>query len=70
MLLVAPWTGFWEHNLFVLALPSSATVLLSPWVRGALSGVGVVTLIAGLIDLLAIFLRTEPSGPRSAQARH
>lgn len=70
MLLVAPWTTFWEHNTFVLAWPASTSLLLSPWFRGALSGVGVVTVVAGLLDLLGLFLHREPSGSQSAEVPH
>lgn len=70
VLLVAPWTTFWEHNTFVNAWPTLSAVLLSPWFRGALSGIGVVTAVAGLLDLLGLFLHREPSGPQSAQAPH
>jgi len=70
VLIVAPWTGFWEHNLFVVAWPAGAPVLLSPWLRGALSGVGAVTIGAGVTDLVGILLRRETSGPPSAQIPH
>ena len=70
MLIVAPWTAFWEHNLFVVAWPAAAAVLLSPWLRGALSGIGAVTIGAGLIDLVGIFLRRGTPGPSSAQTPH
>lgn len=70
MLVIAPWTEFWEHNRFVVASSGTSSVLLSPWLRGALSGVGVVTFVAGLLDLIGLFLRREPTGPHSAQAPH
>lgn len=70
MLVIAPWTSFWEHNLFVQASSMGAVVLLSPWLRGALSGIGVVTFVAGVLDLLGLFLRRESSGSPSAPAPH
>lgn len=70
VLVVAPWTGFWENNAFVVAWPAAADVLLSPWLRGALSGVGAVTAGAGILDLLGLFVHREASGSQSAQAPH
>ena len=68
VLIVAPWTEFWEHNAFVVASSTASSILLSPWLRGALSGFGVVTFGAGILDLLGLFLRRKPSGPESARA--
>jgi hypothetical protein len=70
VLIVAPWTGFWENNVFVIASENLSAILLSPWLRGGLSGVGVVTFVAGLLDLIGLFVHRETSGSRSAQAPH
>jgi hypothetical protein len=53
LLAVAPWTSWWERNLFAHLLPD-----LSPWmsngiVRVAVSAVGVLTVSSGLLDLRA-----------------
>jgi hypothetical protein len=66
VLVVAPWTGFWENNAFVVAWPAAADVLLSPWLRGALSAVGVVTIGAGLLDLLDLVMKPRSRRPESA----
>jgi hypothetical protein len=57
VLLVMPWTQYWDHNYFVRASRVLEPTLASPWLRGAISGVGLVTLFAGLADLVALFLR-------------
>lgn len=67
LLLVAPWTVFWEHNTFVVRWPAFAAILLSPWFRGAMSGVGVVTIGAALLDLLGLFVGRETIPPESAR---
>jgi hypothetical protein len=45
------WPAFWEHNYFALAWPPLRTLLSNNFVRGAVSGLGVVNLFAGFADL-------------------
>lgn len=54
VLLVAPWSSVWEHNLFVEILPFWGSVARLHGVRGTVSGVGLVTLAAGVWDLTAM----------------
>jgi hypothetical protein len=64
ILVVAPWSGFWEHNRFVQARPALETLLNSPYARGAVTGVGVITALAGLAELGSLVLsrgRRPPS---------
>jgi hypothetical protein len=56
LLVVMPWwPAFWEHNYFALAWPPLRTFLSNNFVRGAVSGLGVVNLFAGFADLALIF---------------
>lgn len=56
VLIVAPWkTGFWEQNFFVEHLPMLEAVVENVFFRGAVSGVGAVTALAGLAELAGIF---------------
>ena len=52
---MAPWSGFWDRNFFAEALPSMERVLASPYARGAVSGLGLVTVLAGLAELGGAF---------------
>jgi hypothetical protein len=62
ILIVAPWSAFWDRNFFAEALPAMDAILSSPYARGAVSGVGLVTLLAGLVELGGAFAsRREPS---------
>jgi len=54
LLLVVPWSAFWERNFFVARMPTLGEVLLNHFVRGAISGVGLVCLGAALGELAAI----------------
>ena len=55
ILIVAPWSGFWDNNGLAAWLPSADSWITSPFVRGAVTGVGLITAIAGLIELAGVF---------------
>ena len=57
-LLLVPWSPFWEGNYFVTRLPLLRELCLSPFARGAISGVGILHLLVGAIDSLT-FIRLE-----------
>jgi hypothetical protein len=50
-----PWSSFWDRNVFVVMVPMVEQLLASPYARGAVSGVGVITTIAGVLELAAAF---------------
>lgn len=50
-----PWSGFWENNYFAVAWPPLQTLLTNNFVRGAVTGLGVVNLVAGFADLALLF---------------
>ena len=61
ILVIAPWTNFWNVNLFIEAYPDIQELLGSPFVRGAVSGVGAITTLAGITELAtAIVARHRP----------
>lgn len=63
VLIVAPWTTFWERNFFVEALPALEPLLTSHVVRGGVTGVGVLSVGVALFDVAAtvvtIFSRSK-----------
>ena len=61
ILIVAPWSGFWEHNFFAATAPSLRPWLENPFVRGAVSGLGGITAVAGLWELGALLARRRPA---------
>jgi hypothetical protein len=64
LLIVMPWWPvFWEHNYFAMAWPPLRTVLTNNFVRGAVSGLGFVNLIAGFADLALLFSPRAPNPP-------
>ena len=55
LLIVVPWSTFWDRNYFVYAWPTLRPVLTNDFVRGAVSGLGLVNLFAGLLELRPVF---------------
>jgi len=63
-----PWSGFWERNVLTSIFPASRAWLSSPFLRGAVTGVGVITAGAGLLELAGAFglRRRKEDSPRPA----
>jgi len=56
LLLVVPWTGFMQRNYFVEGWPVLRGIVGNGFVKGAISGLGVINLAAGLAELVDIFI--------------
>ena len=56
LLLVIPWSGFWDRNYFVQELPAVRDFITNNFVRGAVSGLGLVNLWIVASELGAMFL--------------
>ena len=67
--MVAPWSGFWDRNFFA-QLPVVSPWLASNFVRGAVTGVGIITAVAGLAELGGAFglgrSRSDVEGPAAS----
>ena len=67
LLIVLPWSSFWDGNYFGHAWPAVGPWLTNDFIRGAVSGLGVVNVIAGFFELVpAITMRETP--PESKQS--
>jgi len=66
LLIVAPWTVSWQHNYFGAMLPVLSRILANEFVRGGVSGVGVITAFGGLRELAAALSRRNGVQPQSA----
>ena len=63
VLLVIPWSAFWDHNYFAEALPPLRVLLTNNFVRGAVSGLGVINVLAGLSELVSMLVARAPERP-------
>lgn len=61
LLVLAPWSALWQRNYFAAAFPWMGTWMASAYVRGAVTGVGLVTALGGLRDLVSAFMLRHPS---------
>lgn len=59
LLAVVPWTPLWETNYLLQPHPVLRGVLLSPFTRGAVSGLGLVNLLLGLTEVREFLGRTR-----------
>jgi polyferredoxin len=55
LLIVLPWSGYWERNYFAQAWPAFGALVTNNFARGAISGLGLVNLVAGFAELVPIF---------------
>jgi hypothetical protein len=57
LLLILPWTQYWEDNVFLyfitgkLNAPWIETFLTSGYMRGAITGLGMLNILAGMRDI-------------------
>jgi hypothetical protein len=45
VLLVAPWTSWWDSNYFVGPHPAFRAIILSAFTRGGVSGLGLINIV-------------------------
>jgi hypothetical protein len=55
LLVFMPWSAAWERNYFANLVPSIDWAMRNFFVRGAVSGLGLVNLAAGLAELFSVF---------------
>jgi hypothetical protein len=55
LLVFVPWSGYWDRNYFVHLAPAIGDAIKNPFVRGAVSGLGLINIVAGLAELFSVF---------------
>jgi hypothetical protein len=56
-----PWSGFWDTNYFA-AWPMVRQIVTNNFVRGGVSGLGIVNLAVGFIELFVVLSARDRSG--------
>ena len=70
VLLVVPWSAYWERNYFSELLPGLQALLTNDFIRGAISGLGLLNLFAGVAEFTSLVTarRDEPPTIRESGA--
>ncbi|HEX8029969.1 MAG TPA: hypothetical protein VF491_15960 [Vicinamibacterales bacterium] len=63
LLILIPWSAFWERNYFVEGSVALAGVLTSNYTRGAITGLGLVNVWSALGELSDLFGTRNPQSP-------
>jgi len=56
VLVLVPWSAFWERNYFVATLPALREIIQNNYVRGGVPGLGVVNLLLGFNELASVLM--------------
>ena len=56
VLILVPWSPFWDRNYFAQHLPLVEAVIKNNFFRGAVSGLGVLNILMGIGEIASLFL--------------
>src|SRR5688500_15348975 len=56
VLALVPWSQYWERNYFADSLPLLHEIITNNFVRGAITGLGLVNLAVGVLELISVFI--------------
>ena len=65
VLIVVPWSAYWDRNYFAQALPFVQAVITNNFVRGAVSGLGLLNVVLGLVEIFRLVARRRLDRPAS-----
>jgi hypothetical protein len=65
VLIVIPWSAFWDRNYFAQVAPALGTLMRNHFFRGAVSGIGLINVLAGLAELISLVLARSADRPVS-----
>ena len=54
VLVIIPWSAYWDRNYFLESFPLLQALITNNFVRGAVSGVGLLNLATAAVELISI----------------
>lgn len=63
--MLIPWSAFWDRNIFLEWSSTLSAVMTNNYVRGAITGLGLINVWAALGELGDLFGSKPPSDPQS-----
>lgn len=70
VLIVVPWSAYWDRNYFAQSLPLLHGIITNNFVRGAVSGLGVINVWAGVGELISLMLSRNVERPAPMTSSH
>lgn len=70
VLIVVPWSSYWDRNYFVQAMPFLRSVITNNFIRGAVSGLGLINVAAGVSELVSLMLSRNIERPAPIPPSH
>ena len=65
VLIVIPWSAFWDRNYFAQVLPAVEALITNNFVRGGVSGLGLINVSVGLAELMSMLMARSSGRPAS-----
>jgi hypothetical protein len=62
ILVIAPWTSWWDQNYLLQPYPGLRALVLSPFVRGLVSGLGIVNIVLAVLEVHQMLTARERAG--------
>lgn len=63
LLVITPWSRFWDRNYFTALWPSLALIMSNAYVKGAVTGIGLVSVLAALSEISALMSKSPADVP-------
>jgi hypothetical protein len=63
VLTIVPWSVYWDRNYFAETMPLLHLLITNNFVRGAVTGLGLVNLVTALVDLLSLLAARRERDP-------
>lgn len=63
--MLIPWSAFWDRNIFLEWSSTLSAVMTNNYVRGAITGLGLINVWAALGELGDLFGGKQSADPRS-----
>jgi len=65
VLTLAPWSAYWDRNYFAETMPLVHALVTNNFVRGAVTGLGLVNICAAAADLIGMFMNRKSASALS-----
>ena len=63
VLIVVPWSAYWDRNYFAQSLPMVHALITNNFVRGAVSGLGLINVASGVTELVSLLMARHVDRP-------